>query len=61
MELFHVVAIPAVLVARALVTATYVVECFSIVVQGLSVGPLVKRLQSRSALEEPPPGAARVR
>lgn len=33
----------------ALVTVTYVVVCFSIIVQGLTVGPLSERLLARSA------------
>ena len=40
-------SLPAGEVRDALVTVTYVVVTFSIVVQGLSIGPLVRYAQSR--------------
>ena len=40
-------SLPAGEVRDAIVTITYVVVIFSIVVQGLSIGPLVQRIQSR--------------
>ena len=39
-------SLPAGEVRDALVTITYVVVVFSILVQGLSIGPLVRRIQS---------------
>lgn len=40
----------------AVLTVTYIVVVFSIVVQGLTVGKLIRRLYPKTALAEPPPG-----
>jgi Na+:H+ antiporter len=42
----------------AILTVTYVVVVFSIVVQGLTVGPLVSRLMSEAGGDPSPPSAA---
>lgn len=47
-------SLPASAHRSTLITMTYVVVCFSILVQGLTVGPVVKRILARSA---PPPDA----